>query len=92
MSEVRCIEVPKNVGYVNMVFIVDEKPLIYNVSIIRNSDFWGVVVTDPNEISTIKTGNLEQTIAGIEFEVSGEIFTMNVVEDLASYLIVWDRK
>ena len=38
MSEVRCIEIPKNVGYVNLMFVVDQEPLQYNVSIIKNSE------------------------------------------------------
>ena len=91
MSEVKCIEIPKNVGYVNLMFVVDNKPLQYNVSIIKNSDFWGVIVTDPNKVSTIKTGNL-YIISAIEFKVDGKTFTMTVIEEPETYIIVWGRK
>lgn len=91
MSEVRCIEIPKNVGYVNLMFVVDQEPLQYNVSIIKNSDFWGVIVTDPNKVSTIKTGDSHR-ISDIEFEVDGETFTMTVINEAETYIIIWVKK
>lgn len=93
MSEVRCIEIPKNVGYVNLMFVADQdqKPLQYTVSIIKNSDFWGVVVTDPTKVSTIKTGD-SHMISDIEFEVDGETFTMTVINEAETYIIIWVKK
>lgn len=91
MSEVRCIEIPKNVGYVNLMFVVDQEPLQYNVSIIKNSDFWGVIVTDPNKVSTIKTGDSHR-ISDIEFDVDGETFTMTVINEAETYIIIWVKK
>lgn len=93
MSEVRCIEIPKNVGYVNLMFVADQdqEPLQYNVSIIKNSDFWGVVVTDPNKVSAIKTGD-SYMISDIEFEVDGETFTMTVINEAETYIIIWVKK
>lgn len=94
MSEVKCIEIPKSVGYVNLIFAADDpyrKALRFNVSIIKNSDFWGVIVTDPNKVSTIKTGDSHR-ISDIEFEVDGETFTMTVIEEPEIYIIIWVKK
>ena len=67
------------------------KVLRFNVSIIKNSDFWGVIITDPNKVSTIKTGDSHR-ISDIEFEVDGEIFTMTVIEEPEIYIIIWVKK
>lgn len=94
MSEVKCIEISKSVGYVNLIFAADDpcrKALRFNVSIIKNSDFWGVIVTDPNKVSTIKTGDSHR-ISDIEFEVDGETFTMTVIEEPEIYIIIWVKK
>lgn len=91
MNEVRCIEVPKNVGYVKLGFVVNQKELVYYaVSIVKNPILWRVFVTDPNGVITVKNGRPEDYMIGdIEFIVSNERVIMSVMETSETYILIW---
>ena len=48
-------------------------------------------MTDPNKVSAIKTGD-SHMISDIEFEVDGETFTMTVINEAETYIIIWVKK